>query len=64
MNKKDKNINKRQQNKANNRSLIIDAGIKVFLKKALATQQSGILFVKPLLPQEHFIIISNPKKKF
>ena len=64
MNKKDKNINKRQQNKENNRSLIIDAGIKVFLEKALATQQSGILFVKPLLLQEHFIIISNPKKKF
>ena len=36
MNKKDKNINKRQQNKANNRSLIIDAGIKVFLEKGIS----------------------------
>ena len=36
MNKKDKNINKRQQNKANNRSLIINAGIKVFLEKGIS----------------------------
>ena len=36
MNKKDNNINKRQQNKANNRSLIIDAGIKVFLEKGIS----------------------------
>lgn len=36
MNKKNKNINKRQQNKANNRSLIINAGIKVFLEKGIS----------------------------
>ena len=36
MNKEDKNINKRQQNKANNRSLIINAGIKVFLEKGIS----------------------------
>ncbi len=36
MNKKDKNINKRQQNKANNWSLIINAGIKVFLEKGIS----------------------------
>ena len=41
MNKKDKNINKRQQNKANNRSLIINAGIKVFLEKGISNAKIG-----------------------
>ena len=36
MNRKHKNINKRQQNKENNRSLIINAGIKVFLEKGIS----------------------------
>ena len=40
MNKKDKKINKRQQNKANNRSLIIDAGIKA-REQAKATSRAA-----------------------
>ncbi len=36
MNKKNKNLSKREKNKKNNRSIIIKAGIEIFLKKGIS----------------------------
>ena len=36
MNKKDKKVSKREENKKNNRSIIIKAGIEIFLKKGIS----------------------------
>ena len=36
MNKKDKKVSKRERNKKNNRSIIIKAGIEIFLKKGIS----------------------------
>ena len=36
MNKKDKKVSKRERNKKNNRSIIIKAGIDIFLEKGIS----------------------------